>query len=170
MKRALLIMAASATAAACASTLPPPPPAPDAPSTAGFNSEQFAWSSRPGVASIGGEIGMAGYSCAGGKVVLTPDAPFSRRRIKNLYGAIDRAAVPVSVVRGRQVAKAGGDYSSFVRTTDCGADNHFTFSGLPAGGWFIIVAVAPTAEHGEPLALLRRVEIKKNEARTVTLK
>ena len=77
--------------------------------------------------------------------------------------------MPVSVVRGRQVAKAGGDYSAFVRTTDCGSDNHFTFKGRPAGGWFVIVAVEPRGEHGEPMALLRRVEVKKGEARSVTL-
>ena len=131
--------------------------------------EQFAWSSRPGTASIRGTVAAVGYNCSGGKVVLTPDAPFSRRRIKNLYGSIDHAAVPVSVVRSRQVAKASGDYSAFVRTTECGADNHFTFKGLPAGGWFVIVAVEPAGEHGEPMALLRRVELKKGEARTVTL-
>ena len=52
--------------------------------TAGFSAEQVAWSSRPGTASIHGTVAAVGYNCAGGKVVLTPDAPFSRRRIRNL--------------------------------------------------------------------------------------
>lgn len=170
MKRLAFIMTVSALAAACASTpyVPPPPP-PPADTTVGFRAEDFAWSAKPGTAQIKGTVAAVGYNCAGGKVVLTPDTPFSRRRIKNLYGAIDHAMAPVSVVRSRQTTKAGGDYSAFVRTADCGADNRFSFRDLPAGGWFAIVAVEPTGEHGEPMALLRRVELKKGEIRSVTL-
>jgi hypothetical protein len=170
MKRLLLILTVSATAAACSSLPPPPPPPMEAgPGPVAFDARQFAWSNRPGTASIRGTVSAAGYSCAGSKVVLTPDAPFSRQRIFNLYGSIDHAAVPVSVVRGRQVAKASGDYSTFVRTAECGPDNHFAFTGLPAGGWFIIVAAEPAGDRGEPMAMLRRVVIKKGELRTVGL-
>ena len=176
MKRVLLILTVSLTAAACASTyeppLPPPPPPPlerPAPGRA-FDPQQFAWSTKPGTAAIKGVAAYGpGYSCAGGKVVLTPDAPYSRRRIQNLYGAVDHAAEPVAAVRARQKAKAGEDYSAFVRTADCGADNRFSFKGLPAGSWFIIVAVSPEADKGEPMALLRRVVVKRGEVRTVTL-
>jgi hypothetical protein len=176
MKRVLLILTVSLAAAACASTyeppLPPPPPPPverPAPGP-GFDRQQFAWSTKPGTAAIKGVAAYGpGYSCAGGKVVLTPDAPYSRRRIQNLYGAIERAAEPVSAVRARQKARAGEDYSAFVRTADCGADNRFSFKGLPAGSWFVIVAVSPDGDRGEPMALLRRVVVKKGEVRTVTM-
>jgi hypothetical protein len=176
MKRALLISTLSLTAAACASTyegsLPPPPPPPveqPAPGPA-FDRQQFAWSTKPGTAQIKGAVSYApGYSCAGGKVVLTPDAPYSRQRIRNLYGSVDHAAAPVSEVRGRQKARAGEDYSQFVRTADCGADNRFSFRDLPAGGWFIIVAASQEGGEGEPVALLRRVVLKKGEIRAVTM-
>jgi hypothetical protein len=176
MKRVLAILTVSLTAAACASTYeapPPPPPPPPverpAPGPA-FDRQQFAWSTKPGTASIKGLVSYGpGYSCAGGKVVLTPDAPYSRRRIQNLYGSIERAAAPVAEVRARQKARAGEDYSAFVRTADCGADNRFSFKGLPAGSWFIIVAASADGDRGEPVALLRRVVLKKGEVRTVTL-
>jgi hypothetical protein len=176
MKRVLSILTVSLTAAACASTyeppVPPPPPPPldqPAPGPA-FDRQQFAWSTKPGTAAIKGAVNYRpGYSCAGGKVVLTPDAPYSRRRIENLYGSVERAAAPVSEVRARQRAKAGEDYSAFVRTAECSADNRFSFKGLPAGSWFIIVAASPEGDKGEPVALLRRVVLKKGEIRAVTL-
>jgi hypothetical protein len=176
MKRALLITTVSLTAAACASTyepVPPPPPPPvehGPPPGQAFDSRQFAWSTKPGTAQIKGVVAYGqGYSCSGGKVVLTPDAPYSRRRIQNLYGSIEHAAAPVSQVRARQKAKAGEDYSQFVRTAECGADNRFSFRDLPAGSWFIIVAASPEGGEGEPVALLRRVVVKKGEIRAVTM-
>jgi hypothetical protein len=172
MKRALLIISVSLTAAACASSyeLPPPPPPPPSEAGPAFNPQQFAWSTRPGTAVIKGMVAYGhGYSCAGGKAVLTPDTPYSRRRIQTLYGAVDHAAAPVSQVRARQKNKAGEAYSQFVRTADCGADNRFSFRELPAGPWFVIVAAAPENDQGEPVALLRRVVVKKGEVRAVTL-
>lgn len=177
MKRALLITTVSLTAAACASTyeppVPPPPPPPvehGPPPGPAFNPQQFAWSAKPGTAQIKGLVAYGqGFSCAGGKVVLTPDAPYSRQRIQNLYGSTEHAAAPVSEVRSRQKAKAGQDYSQFVKTAECGADNRFSFRDLPAGSWFIIVAASPEGDKGEAVALLRRVVLKKGEIRSVTL-
>lgn len=176
MKRALLITTVSLTAAACASTyeppVPPPPPPPVEHSTPGpaLDPHQFAWSTKPGTAQIKGLVAYgSGYSCAGGKVVLTPDAPYSRQRIQNLYGSTEHAAAPVSVVRSRQKAKAGEDYSQFVRTAACDADNRFSFRDLPAGSWFAIVVASPEGDKGESMALLRRVVLKKGEVRAVTL-
>jgi hypothetical protein len=176
MKRALIITTVSLTAAACASTYEPVPPPPPPPAEQGpppgpaFDHQQFMWSTRPGTARIKGVVAYGhGFSCAGGKVVLTPDAPYSRRRIQNLYGSTEHAAAPVSVVRSRQKSKAGEDYSQFVRTADCGADNRFSFSDLPAGSWFVIVAASPESGKGEAVALLRRVTVKKGEVRAVTM-
>src|SRR5437868_6238806 len=79
---------------------PPPPPPPQALAPSGiviatpFRAEDFAWSVRPGTARIQG-LTAKGASCAGKAVALTPDAPYSRERIRALYGSIDYAVLPM---------------------------------------------------------------------------
>jgi hypothetical protein len=166
MKTKLLALAFAVPAAGCAiydnepATTPPPPPPSQAASP--FDAAAFQWSTQPGVAAIRGAVGYRGaagaYSCKGAVVALTPDTPFSRRRIMRLYGSADRAAVPVSVVRSRQSSAPSDAFSKFVRTTRCDAGGNFGFDRLPAGGWFVIVAVKPASGEGENVALLRRVQ------------
>ncbi len=139
-----------------------------APGPAVFNAQDFAWSTRAGSASIDGRIdyrrnGRA-FDCTG-SVGLTPDTPYTRARIRTLYGATDRAAVPEAVVRARTVADPSADYRSYVRSTTCENDR-FSFSGLPDGGWFIIV---PVSAGGDDRGVLMRQVFTRNGRVSVTL-
>lgn len=133
-----------------------PGPAP----SAAFRTEDFAWSTVPGRASIDGRVdyrqGGQAYSCTG-SVALTPDTPYTRARFRTLYGSTDRAAVPESVVRARTVPDPTADYRSFVRSTTC-QNGRFSFTGLPDGGWFII---APVSAGGDDrIVLMRHVDTR----------
>jgi hypothetical protein len=153
--------------AACAPTtgggvmIPPPP------STA-FNADAFGWSTRQGQGSIEGRIAYSrngtAYACTG-SVALTPDTPYTRARFNTLYGSTEQAAIPEAVVRARTVADPNADYRSFVRASTC-ADNRFSLTGLPDGGWFII---APVSAGGDRIVLMRHVETRGGRMISVTL-
>jgi hypothetical protein len=173
MKRTLLILLAGASLAACTTTSgpsggpPPPPPPPESgppPSANVFRTQDFAWSTVPGRASLNGTMayraGATRYSCQGGDVKLTPETPWSRRRMTILYGSPTYAAVPVDTVRARTPSAPTGDYANFVRTATCDAQNHFTFTGLPDGAWFVITLAKPVGTDGAPVAVMRRVETR----------
>lgn len=164
MSRTLLIpaIALAAAVSACAPTLGPPPPgaarsgaAPD------FRADDFAWSTSPGRNGITGRMaprpGATRYSCSGASVVLTPDTPWTRRRMEVLYQSPERAALPVEEVRGRTAQAPAGDASAFIRRTTCDSADRFAFSGLPDGGWYVITTAKPVAGAGPTLALMRRV-------------
>ena len=176
MKLRLLAIGLCAALGACAELYPPegPSPAP-APETAGppsaFRASDFAWSTAPGSAVV---RGLVDYSQGGrrfvctGQVVLTPDAPYSRRRILQLYGSTERAALGVDEVRSRQANRPSDDYSAYVRKAACDAGGRFSFSGLPTGDWFVIVVAQPPGG-GPAMALMRRVETRPGAVRTVVL-
>lgn len=170
MSRALLIsaLASAAALAACAPTLGPAPPPPGGyapPSNGEFRLEDFSWSAVPGRGSLSGRLtykqGQTRFSCAKASVILTPETPWTRRRMQVLYLSTDRAALPADEVRARTPqAPTGGDYSAFVRRTTCDGAEHFAFSGLPDGAWFAITTARPAGGAGPTIALMRRVVIR----------
>lgn len=185
MQRLIAIAAVSLTALAIAGCAdlgmglegpPPPPPPPPAyeqsSNPATFQPQDFVWSSQPGDASINGTLayrnGPLRYSCQGGDVILTPETPWSRRRMIILYGSADAAAVPVSIVRARTPSAPTGDYARFVRKTTCDEANHFSFEGLPEGAWFVITLAKRIDGRGEGMAITRRVETRRGP-RSITL-
>jgi hypothetical protein len=109
-----------------------------------------------------------GFSCSG-QVVLTPEAPYSRWRIVQLYGSDDHAALPVAEVRSRQANRPSDEFSAFVRRTTCDAQGRFSFQGLPAGGWYVIAVARPSSGQGQDMALMRRVETRPGTSRSITL-
>jgi hypothetical protein len=133
-----------------------------APSGAAFDAQDFAWSARPGSGVIYGTVAYhrssARYSCSGSDVLLTPESPWSRRRMVILYGSANAAAAPVSIVRARTPTAGAGDYARFVRRTSCDATDHFSFHDLPDGSWFVITIVKPVDGVGEAMAVTRRVQ------------
>ncbi|WP_374275763.1 hypothetical protein [Brevundimonas sp.] len=135
-----------------------------------FNAADFAWSQQAGQSAIAGVVrysdGGQAYRCAG-SVGLNPVTPYTRHRFNTLYGSIERAAVPASVVRARTVEAADPDYPPYVRSTACDADGRFAFRGLPAGEWFVIAPVQ--AGGGEPVVLMRRVVTRSNGTAELTL-
>ncbi|KQS55118.1 hypothetical protein ASG17_03190 [Brevundimonas sp. Leaf363] len=152
--------------AACATT---PGPMMSGPGPARFAAEDFAWSARGGQNSVQGRVAYRAdgkaFDCIG-SVGLTPDTPYTRARFQTLYGSTDRAAVPVAVVRARDVADPNADYRNFVRSATC-AGNAFSFSGLPDGSWFVIVPVR--AQGGEPIVLMQRVQTRGGRIANLTL-
>ncbi len=174
MKRLMLLTAAGATLAACSTVPPPPPPPPEAAaSSVVFHSQDFAWSSQSGSGQIAGQVaysrGGQRYACAGQPVVLIPDAPYSRGRIASLYGSPDHAILSVAEVRARQAGRPRDEYSAFVRSSTCDAKDHFSFKGLPAGGWFAIVVTRPASGDGEPVALMHHVQVRSGAVRALDL-
>lgn len=153
---------------ACAPTLGPPPPGrrpPPPPPSAGpanFSAADFAWSQAPGRNGIQGSLayrnGGGAYTCAGSGVVLTPETPWSRRRMNVLYGSTERAALPAEEVRKRTPSAPPGDAGPFVKRTTCDAASRFSFQGLPNGAWYAITIARPAAQpQGGTIALMRRV-------------
>jgi hypothetical protein len=175
MKLRLLAIGTCAALGACAEVPPlqPPPPPPVAARPApAFQPSEFSWSTERGSAIVRGLVDYAQgdrhYTCAG-QVVLTPDAPYSRTRILQLYGSTERADLPVDEVRARQDRRPSADYSAYVRKEGCDASGHFQFTGLPSGGWFVIVVAQPQSGNVPPMALMRHVETHAGAVRTVVL-
>lgn len=163
MSRILTISALAATAvlAGCAPTLgPPPPPASARPGGSTFRAQDFAWSSESGRGGIAGQVayrrGPVRYSCAGATVILTPETPWTRRRMRMLYGSTDASAEPAEAVRARTPSAPGDDYSAYVRRTTCDGASRFNFSRLPDGAWYVITIAKPLGG-GANMALMKRV-------------
>jgi hypothetical protein len=172
------LVALSALLAACTPPmLGPPPPGrgPAGPSPAArFNAADFAWSQKPGRNGVAGKLtyrqGPTRFTCAGSGVVLTPDTPWSRRRMAALYGSTERAALPADDVRARTPSAPPGDAGPFVKRTTCDAADRFSFSGLPDGVWYVIGLARPAGKaNGESLALMRRVTTRGGRVTTADL-
>lgn len=164
VRSVIVIGLGSAALVACAPTPAPGPIGPAAGLSSTFSAIDFAWSEQAGAGAIEGRAAYSQngqtYVCAG-SVGLTPETPYTRHRFLNLYGSLDRAAVPASEVRARSVGEASADYRGYVRDTTCDDQGRFRFDGLPSGSWFIIAPVRTGAE--EPVVLMRRVQ---TDART----
>jgi len=135
-----------------------------------FRADDFAWSQKSGSAGIHGQVARRqdgkAYACIA-SAGLTPDTPYTRARFRTLYGSTEQAAVPAAVVRARDVGEATADYRAYVRSEAC-QDNRFRFSGLPDGGWFLIVPVRAEGDQG-PLVLMRHVVTRGGRVVDVTL-
>jgi len=160
--RRFTLAAALLTLAACQTPGPPPPPPGPPPSPSAFRAADFSWSAVPGRNAIVGRLAFkrpdAKYTCSGAAVVLTPETPWSRRRMSILYNSPVSAALPVEEVRARTPAHTGEDYSAFVRRTTCDSMDRFGFTGLPDGAWFVISVAKPAAGRGPTMAIMRRIE------------
>ena len=147
---------------------PPPPPNAATPSATVFRPADFSWSAVPGRARIDGKLaykrGEQRYTCAGAAVILTPETPWTRRRMTILYKSPTQAALPVAEVRARTPSEPGEDYSAFVRRTTCDGSDAFSFSGLPDGPWYVITVAKPVAPGADSMAIMRRVETKGGKA------
>jgi hypothetical protein len=160
----LALGALSAALAACEPTYGPPPPVRITTPTEDnqFRAGDFAWSRAAGHNALSGAVtyraGAVRYGCAGAPVVLTPETPWSRKRIGVLYMSTDRAALPIEQVRARSNEAPPGDSEPYVRKATCDATSRFSFFGLPDGAWYVVVPAKPMGgASGPTLALMRRV-------------
>lgn len=143
--------------------VPPPPPPPPR--------NEFEWSAANGSNVIRGEAVWrhAGhtFSCAGHSVGLTPETPYTRQRMVELYGSDEAAIRTVAEVQARSAKAPTRDYHAYVRSTECDSRGRFEFRGLPDGGWFVIVRAASPSGGSE--VALRRTQVAGGEPRTVRI-
>ena len=174
MQRILIIVLASAALAACEtaggqSTGPGPaymPPSRGGPES--FQESDFGWSQGSGSGSVDGVLayrnGSARYGCQ--DVVLAPETPWSRARMRILYLSTSQAAMPVDDVKSRTPPEHGAEYARYARHSSCDATGHFAFSGIPNGAWYVITVAAPVTG-GMRMAVMRRVEIAGDNVKVV---
>jgi hypothetical protein len=158
--------------AACETTGGPPAPPPTAkPSATVFRPDDFSWSAVPGKGRIDGKLGYQRsdqrFTCAGAAVILTPETPWTKRRMNILYKSSTYAALPIEEVRARTPSEPDADYSAFIRRAVCGSSDTFTFGKLPDGAWYAITIAKPVGGKGGALAIMRRVETRGG--RTISL-
>jgi hypothetical protein len=172
--RLLAALLLTASVAACAPELGPPPPGgyPRAmPGEPVFRPSEFAWSQAPGGNAIIGRLTYAHdgthYGCQGASVILTPETPWSRRRMEVLYLSADRAALPADEVRARTPEAPPGDSSPYIKRAVCDADGRFSFAHLPAGAWYVITIAKPVGGGGN-LAIMKRVVTRGGKPTYVT--
>jgi hypothetical protein len=160
---------------ACAPTLGPPPPRSSAgPVDASFRAQDFAWAQASGRNALMGRLsfrqGQTPYSCAGATVVLTPETPWSRRRMFVLYKSDARSALPSDEVRARTPQAPPGDSGPYIKRTTCDASDHFSFTGLPDGAWYVVTIAKPApGASGGSMALMRRVVTRGGRVTTFDL-
>lgn len=172
-------VAVAALASACSTTPGPAPgassgPPPTVSGTAQFNAGDFAWSQRSGGNIIAGKVayrqGAVRYTCAGSAVVLTPETPWSTRRMAALYGSAERAALPADEVRRRTPSAPAGDAGPYVKRTTCDEADQFAFGSLPDGAWYAITIARPVGSpSGATVALMKRVVVRGGRTAPVTL-
>ncbi|HEX5378148.1 MAG TPA: hypothetical protein VFW47_06215 [Phenylobacterium sp.] len=176
MIKRLAVLGVLLLSSACATTQGPPPPAVAraTPPTAEFRPSDFAWSTVAGGGRIQGQLsyrpGGKRYSCADSGVLLTPETPWTRRRMEILYTSAEHAALPAGEVRGRTPPGRSGDYSAFVKRATCDSTGRFSFEGLADGAWFVITVAKPaTSGAGPDMAIMRRVVVRGGRAVAVSL-
>jgi len=161
---------------ACAPTLGPPPPrtSPPPAGDASFRADDFAWAQVPGRNALMGrltfKLGGVAYSCSGSTVVLTPETPWSRRRMSVLYKSDLRSALPADEVRARTPQAPPGDSGPFIKRTTCDPADHFSFTGLPDGAWYVVTIAKPApGGAGGSMAFMRRVVTRGGRVTTFDL-
>jgi hypothetical protein len=180
MRRVLSLSAAAAASlllVACETTPPPAPPRPaPPPPPPPTPADEFSWSAARGANSLTAVVAYRPvvneqWSCAGLPVALMPETSYSRGRMMTLYGSAERALQSVAQVRARSAVTSGPDYSQFVRSTACDAQDTFTFANLPDGPWFVIAQVRRGRTPGTPgeMVIMQRVELRGGAPVRITL-
>ena len=171
MQRTLIIVLASAALGACETSGAQPGPAYMPPQRLGpesFQESDFAWSTGMGGGIVDGVMayrnGGARYACQ--DVVLAPETPWSRARMRILYLSTSQAVMPVDDVKSRTPPEHGAEYARYARHATCDAGGHFAFSGIPSGAWYVITVAAPVTG-GVRMAVMKRVEINGDDVKVV---
>lgn len=161
---------------ACAPpSLGPPPGALPAPSPGApaFRASEFEWSQQPGTGAVVGRLAFTHqgvhYTCKGDSVILTPETPWSKRRMEVLYLSSERAALPTDEVRARTADAPPGDSTPFIKRTTCDASDRFSLVRLPPGAWYVITIAKPVHGGGGSYAVMKRVVTHDGKVTTVAL-
>ena len=171
MKRFLLIASACAGLAACEEAQlagPGPTVGPPPPPSGAFRAADFGWSLSGGPDLIDGVLAYRGaggrYTCS--DVVLAPETPWSRERMRTLYLSTTSAALPVDDVKSRTTPEHGAEYARYARHASCDAAGRISFTNLPDGAWYVITVATPAAG-GSKIAVMRRAETHGGAVRIV---
>jgi hypothetical protein len=128
----------------------------------------------PAPASIVGQgayrrEGGAWVSCAGYSVALMPDSPGFVHRVEQLYGTPSaRLMASVAEVKARSARLPPSPEPA--ATSTCDAEGQFRFSGVPAGGYFLIARVKKsTGARAEDYVILERLMLDAGATANVSL-
>lgn len=160
----------------CASLAPPPPR--QVALTTTFNPQEVSWFRGTGHGSITGQAffqtrGGQPRTCAGLEVELKPRSAYGDERLTAIYG---NAKGGYSPALGARVQFTPDDpaYKEAAKTSICDAQGNFSFTGLPAGNYFLTAAVIwtiPGQEFGPPQGgvLMKSVTLAEGETKRVIL-
>lgn len=146
--------------------------------TTAFDPAEVGWALQPGTASVTGQAffqtkGGQPRTCAGQAVVLVPDSPHTRERIRAFYGSVESGYSPATVPDPRFVPDEAEAMRRYVRGAQCDAQGNFEFTGLPAGRYYVVSGIR-WALPGHYLVseggrLMQAIDLTEGESRRVIL-
>jgi hypothetical protein len=176
MKKAIVSFVILALLTGCASLAPPPPR--QVALTTTFNPQEVAWFNETGTGSITGQAffqtrGGQPRTCAGLEVLLQPQSAYAVERLTAIYGNTTGGYVPELSARV-QFTPDDPAYKEVRKTSICDAQGNFSFTGLPAGKYFLAAAVVwtiPGQEFAPPQGggLMKSVTLADGETKRVIL-
>ena len=173
MKRALAVGLLVVTVSGCASMMPQPR---QVTLSTTFDAGSVSWFDSAGTGSINGQAffqtrGGQPRTCAGLEVGLFPKSSYGDERLTAIYGTTKSGYAPALATRV-QFIPDDSTYTNTHKSSVCDAQGNFSFTGLPAGEYFIIANIVWTVPGGympEGGALMQSVSLSDGESERVIL-
>lgn len=113
--------------------------------TTTFDPSEVAWFSEKGTGAINGQAffqtrGGQPRTCAGLEVSLQPKSGYGRERLLALYGSAESGYTTVGSANVQFIPDSA-DYKQARKTSVCDAQGNFSFTGLPAGEYFLTTGI-----------------------------
>jgi len=149
------------------------------PTTAVFDVREVAWAAQPGANAVRGRAFIdpgdgETRTCAGAVVALLPDSSYTRERMLNLYGSLDRGVNNMAHGAAQRLDPADPAYVKAARQSTCDVRGGFAFNNVPDGVWYVTTSVVwrtrgndPTSQQGA--GLMQRVTLSGGRHQTLTL-
>lgn len=136
-----------------------------------FSAEEVKFVTQPGGATVSGQaflkLADGTYkSCAGFNVELLPVAAYSRERIGHTYGNLEQG----QILREQNPPKFTPDvpeYHEMLLKGACDAKGEFSFTGVPAGDYFVIAFIMWDKAGG---AAMKRIHVAAGSQQEVLLR
>ncbi|HGM6050058.1 MULTISPECIES: hypothetical protein [Stenotrophomonas] len=160
----------------CATFAPAPPR--QVALTTTFDPSEVAWFSEKGTGAINGQAffqtrGGQPRTCAGLEVSLQPKSGYGRERLIALYGSAESGYTTVGSANVQFIPDSA-DYKQARKTSVCDAQGNFSFTGLPAGEYFLTTGImwsVPGQEFMPPQGglLMQSVKLSDGESTRVIM-
>lgn len=160
----------------CATFAPVPPR--QVALTTTFDASEVSWFSEKGIGAINGQAffqtrGGQPRTCAGLEISLQPKSDYGRERLIALYGSAE-AGFSTMASANVQFTPDSADYKQARKTSICDAQGNFSFTGLPAGEYFLTTAImwtVPGQEFMPPQGglLMQSVKLTDGESARVIM-